>query len=127
MRCRRIKKIDGRNEVVWFGSWGKNGDRTQFFSPTDKHDNFSDQQQGVSDSLTQRLSVLREELWYDIDYGLPLFDKVRKPAMDSFICSTVLNHPDVVSIDEFSSQVINNKYSCSMTVVSVFGNVLLSI
>lgn len=127
MRCRRIKKIDGRNEVVWFGSWGKNGDRTLFFSPTDKHDNFSDQQQGVSDSLTQRLSVLREELWYDIDYGLPLFDKVRKSAMDSFICSTVLNHPDVISIDEFSSQVINNKYSCSMTVVSVFGNVVLSI
>ena len=127
MRCRRIKKIDGRNEVVWFGSWGKNGDRTQFFSPTDKHDNFSDQQQGVSDSLTQRLSVLREELWYDIDYGLPLFDKVRKPAMDRFICSTVLNHPDVNSIDEFSSQVLTNKYSCSMTVVSVFGNVVLSI
>lgn len=127
MRCRRIKKIDGRNEVVWFGSYGKNGDRTLFFSPTDKHDNFSDQQQGVSDSLTQRLSVLREEIWYDIDYGLPLFDKVRKPAMDSFICSTVLSHPDVISIDEFSSQVINNKYSCSMTVVSVFGNVVLSI
>ena len=127
MRCRRIKKIDGRNEVVWFGSYGKNGDKALFFNENDKHDNFSDQQQGVSDSLTQRLSVLREELWYDIDYGLPLFDKVRKPAMDSFICSAVLNHPDVISIDEFSSQVINNKYSCSMTVVSVFGNVVLNI
>ena len=127
MRCRRIKKIDGRNEVVWFGSYGKNGDNALFFNENDKHDNFSDQQQGVSDSLTQRLSVLREELWYDIDYGLPLFDKVRKPAMDSFSCSTVLNHPDVISIDEFSSQVINNKYSCSMTVVSVFGNVTLNI
>lgn len=127
MRCRRLKEVNGEKEVVWFGSYGKDGDSTLFFNENDKHDNFSDQQQGVSDSLTQRLSVLKEELWYDVEYGLPLFDKVKKPAMDSFVCSTVLGHPDVISIDEFSSKVLNNKYSCSMTVLTVFGNVLLNI
>ena len=100
----------------------------RFFNPDDKHDNYSDKQQGVVDSLTQRLSVIRRELWYDVNYGLPLLDKQKsKVAIDAFIGKTVLAHPDVDSIKDFKSEIVNKMYTCSMKIITKYGEIVLNV
>lgn len=111
MRCRKI--VDGN--VVWFNKVNK---------ATKLDSSFSEAQQSVVDSLTQRLSVIKTELWYDISYGLPLFDKVKnKIAMDGAVASIVTSHPDVISMSSFESTIVNKKYSCKFQVVTKYGNV----
>lgn len=123
--------------VVWFGSTGtkrKGYDvalwdtavydddigKANFYDPSKT--SFSEKQQSVVDSLTQRLSVIRGELWYAMSYGLPLFDRNRsKVEFDSFILSTISQHPDVDSIISFSSQVVNAKYTCEVKIQSKYG------
>ena len=93
------------NNVVWFGSYGITADgHSKFYNENDIHDNFADKQQGVCDSLTQRLSVIRGELWYNINFGLPLLEKIEsKIAIDAAISEIVLAHPDVEEIATFES------------------------
>lgn len=111
MRCRKI--VDGN--VVWFNKVNK---------ATKLDSSFSEAQQSVVDSLTQRLSVIKTELWYDISYGLPLFDKVKnKIAMDGAVASIVTSHPDVISMSSFESAIVNRKYSCKFQAVTKYGNV----
>lgn len=111
MRCRKI--VDGN--VVWFNKVNKE---------TKLDGSFSEAQQSVVDSLTQRLSVIKTELWYDISYGLPLFDKVKnKIAMDGAVASIVTSHPDVISMSSFESTIVNKKYSCKFQAVTKYGNV----
>lgn len=75
-------------------------------------ENYSTKQHGVADSLIQRLSVIKGELWYKASYGLPLLDKIKsKGIMDSVIINIITDHPDVVNIEYFNSQLENNSYS----------------
>ena len=129
MRCRRIKRGGTSNTVVWFGSYGKAADGSSlFFNENNIHDNFAEGQEGVADSLTQRLSVIEGELWYNITYGLPLLEKVdSKTAIDATVSEIILSHPDVTDITEFSSVVEGNKYSAKMTVETSFGDLELTI
>ena len=90
--------------------------------------NFSTEQNAVRDSLYQRLSVLKGELWYRVSYGIPLFDKVNsKTLIDSQIASIVTSHEDVIRIEKFESYLYNHKYTCNMQIVTVFGNLNLEI
>lgn len=115
MICRKIEN----GNVVWFGSIGKNPDGTAI-----KRDNFSKQQEGVSDSLTQRLSLIKGELWYNITYGLPLFDKIKsKVLIDSQVINIITSHPDVIRINNFSSTLERNNYSCYIKVITQYGNI----
>lgn len=89
---------------------------------------FSEYQQGVVDSLIQRLSVIRNELWYDYNYGLPLFEKgVFKKNIDAAVLKIIDAQPDVKSIVAFKSQVIGKEYSCDFTVDTKFGEIQISI
>lgn len=114
MRCRRI--IDGN--VVWFGKTGKESEKTS---------NYSDEQQAVVDSLTQRLSVIRKELWYAINEGLPLTDKASKIELDLSVMSIIDSHPDVLTVKDINSATKDGKYTCKVTVLSKFGQIDLSI
>ena len=152
MTCRNIiRNADGTYNIVWFGSYGtydskkvtcgpntiagpntivgKVVDKSAlFYNPEDKHDNFSDKQQGVVDSLIQRLSVLRNELWYRMSYGLPLFDKVKsKLIIDAEVLSIIGSHPDVSQIQDFTSQVVDHDYKFSATILSTYGQVSVQI
>lgn len=147
----RTRAMEGNN-IVWFGSAGKNPDGTaklvynQQGLYSDSRDlnkkisepaketlrmskfNFSTEQIGVRDSLVQRLSVLKGELWYRVNYGIPLFDKVHsKTLIDTQVASVVTSHEDVIRIEKFESSLYNHKYSCNMTIVTVFGNLDLEI
>lgn|SRR5574344_83894 len=115
MRCRKI--IDGN--VVWFGSYGKDVNDKAL-----KAGNFSDNQQGVADDLTQRLSVIKGELWYRVNYGLPLFDKVKSKAyMDTITIDNILAHEDVVRITSFKSTIVDRRYTCEAEILTKYGKI----
>ena len=123
MRCRAIEN----NNVVWFGSIGKNEDGTAIFYDKDKN-SFSKDTIAVQDSLIQRLSILERELWYRISYGIPIWEKAQSKALiDSTIASIITNHPQVVRINKFESKVENRNYSCSLEIVSEYGEFNLSL
>ena len=129
MRCRRLKADNGSKNVVWFGSYGRNLDGTaKFFNEANKHDNFADQQQGVADSLTQHLSVLRYELWYAMNYGLSLMDKRKtKSFFDAEAYEIIMQHPDVEGILEFESEKVGTRYIARVRIQSTFGVVNVTI
>lgn len=119
MRCRKIEN----GNIVWFGSAGKTAEGRSKLAL-----NFADKQEGVANSLTQRLSVIAGELWYNVSYGLPLLEKVdSKTAIDATASEIVLSHPDVTDISEFSSEISGTKYSARVTVETVFGDLELTI
>lgn len=119
MRCRKIEN----GNIVWFGSAGKTADGRSKLAL-----NFAEKQEGVANSLTQRLSVIAGELWYNVSYGLPLLEKVdSKTAIDATVSEIVLSHPDVTDISEFSSEISGTKYSVKMTIETVFGDLELTI
>ena len=130
MNCRRVKRVNGKNIIVWFGSYGVNKDGTaKFYNINDKHDNISTEQEGVADSLTQRLSVIEGELWYSITEGLPLLNKVKsKVELDATITEIIFGHSDVLEISTLESQ-INDKreYSAKITVETSYGEITINI
>ncbi len=125
MKCRRMKD----NNIVRFGSYGVNEDGTaKFVNDTDKHDNYASEAEGVATSLTQRLYVIKHELWYDYEYGLPLIDKVKsKGIFDNYILTTISKHSDVLEIVDFIS--VNNKhnYMSYVLIKTIYGEIGLSI
>lgn len=122
MRCRRIDKDTGN--IVWFGMKAKNVPQNS----NDKHDNYANELEGVIDSLIQRLSVIKNELWYDYDTGIPLIDKVKsKATIDAYVAETVLSHPDVLAIEGFASEMVKSKYSCFFIARTVYGKAEVSL
>lgn len=90
--------------------------------------NYVDGQSAVASSLIQRLSVLKGELWYSVNSGLPLTDKiVSKGIIDAYVSSTILEHPDVKQIKSFTSNVKNHQYECTFTVLTTFGDLIVSV
>lgn len=89
---------------------------------------FSSDRQGIIDRLTQKLSVMRRELWYDVNYGLPILDKVKsKHIVDSSVLSIIDSDSEVISISEFNSNVDNHQYKCNLVINSIYGEVNISI
>ena len=137
MRCRRLKRTnDGQLIVVWFGSYGKWGIKDEghelgtakFFNEDDKHDNFAIENEAVADSLTQRLNVIRGEIWYDLQHGLPLIENpANKTIIDSSVVDIVMAHPDVIGIKNFVSSKFNRAYTASLNVMTIYGEIELSI
>lgn len=84
--------------------------------------------EGVSAMLQQELSVIKGELWYNVNYGLPLLDKIKsKTVIDSKVLEIVSNNLYVRGILSFSSLINNKTYTCAMEVSTVFGNIYVSV
>lgn len=107
MKCRKM--IDGN--VQWFT----------------KDDCFAHEQDAIATSLEQRLSVFKNELWYSINFGLPLFDKSSKIECDYAVLEILNSNKDIIQILSFSSQVQNHKYICNFSVKSIYGEFSLTI
>lgn len=141
MRARRIKREydAGGNvlsrDLVFFGSYGLNSDGTaKFYNPLNKHDNFSEKEQAVADSLLVKLNILEGELWYAVTFGWPLWENHKNTyVLDMYVTSTINNHPFVTRIENFTSKVervSQNRfltYFVSMDVVTQFGTINFSI
>lgn len=131
MKCRRINPDNGM--IVWFGvkdvirnEAGEN--QAIFQDETNKHANYATGSEGVANSLRQRLSVLKHELWYDYNRGMPLPDKARSKAIiDAYIIQTILEHPDVIDIEGFESEQERNNYTCYFVVNTIYGQIELGI
>lgn len=128
MKCRRINSENGM--IVWFGVKDvvKTDDsiKTIFYNKDNIHDNYASEAEGVANSLRQRLSVLKNELWYDYENGMPLFDKVRsKATIDAYIIQKVLKHPDVINIEDFESIQEQHDYSCYIIINTIYGQIEL--
>lgn len=119
MKSRKcIKNNNGKYDIVWFGSRGIDpitGNKIPA-------ENYSTEQEGVRDSLVQRLSVLKGELWYKMSYGLPLFDKIRdKGIYDAVVLNIVQSHPDVKTVVDFKSSIKENyQYSVSFILTTIY-------
>ena len=119
MRCRKLVRNADGFDVVWFNSAGMNVSKRKI-----NDENFAIEQQYVADDLTQKLLVLKNELWYDIQYGVPLLDKIKsKVKIDSFVASTIMSQPDVIKILKFNSSLNSGVYSVDVTILSSFGNI----
>ena len=157
MRVRRLidEKTDlvKNRRVVWFGSYGKttkldaNGnvithsevqdDGTiiqvptmfaKFVNPNNKHDNFASENEMVRDSLIQKLSVIKHELWYDYQFGMPLVDSnIAQVQIDAFVMQTITQHQDVIAIQKFKSKVEGHAYACNVEIITKFGEVKISL
>lgn len=131
MRVRRIVTNPNTNKtsVIWFGSSGANVDGTaNFYNKNDKHDNFSSENTMIKDSLMQKLNVIRHELWYDYQYGMPLVDNdATKVTVDAFVMKTIQNHEDVIEIVSFKSWLDKHTYHCDVQFTTTFGSISLSI
>lgn len=131
MKCRRINPDNGM--IVWFGVKDviiqtDGSTKAVFQDETNKHANYATNVEGVTNSLRQRLSVLKNELWYDYNRGMPLPDKVRNKAIiDAYIIQTILEHPDVIDIEGFESEQERNMYSCYIVVNTIYGQVELGL
>ena len=90
--------------------------------------NFSDGLQAVADDLTEKLSVMRTELWHSMSFGLPLLDKVKSKALiDSAVADIVLRQPNVIGISKFSSAVNQKEYHADIEVQTALGNLTINI
>lgn len=133
MKVRRLieekTETGTKRAVVWFGSYGKNEDGSaKFVNKSNKHDNFSIQNEMIKDDLTQKLSVIQHELWYDYQYGMPLVDdNTSKALIDSFVMKTLQENKDILKITSFTSYVKEHKYYCEIYFTTSFGNMSLSL
>lgn len=133
MRVRRLvtdnQTAKKERRIVWFGSYGTNTDGTaRFFNPNDKHDNFASGNTWVKDSLIQRLSVIKHELWYNYQYGMPLVDDgTARVTIDAFVMETIQNHEDVLEITSFSSRIEGHEYHCDVGFTTTFGDDTISL
>ena len=139
MKTRMIVENEfGVKTVVWFGSIGVKNELDENDIPTGKvvgifvkedKSSYEGGKEGIAYSLTQRLSVIKGELWYNIKQGIPLFDKQRsKGIIDSYVIQTVLKHEEVLSIVEFNSYVINNhQYKCFLKCSTMYGEININI
>lgn len=106
---------------------------TADFEPADvgqyNNTNYPAAQNYISDtdavvaSLNQRLSVIKGELWYQVNYGLPLTEKQRgTTVLDLVISDIITSHPGVASLDSYTSKVSGHTYYYDCKITSVFGD-----
>lgn len=122
-KCRAIK--DGN--VVFFNSIGKTaeGNAVKY---SESGTSYSEKQQALADSLTQRLSILKGELWYYNNYGIPLLDKIRtKLEVDIEVANIIEDHENVKEIQSFQSEIIEHRYNCQIVVLSDYGQITIQI
>lgn len=118
MRCRN--SID--KNIVWFKSYGID----EYGKAKKVDENFVENEKAVAQSLKQKLSVIQGELWYHINYGLPLYNKVKsKGVLDAVILGILEDHPSVKKIINFKSSIVNHKYTFTFTVNTIYNKEII--
>lgn len=85
--------------------------------------NYVEDTDAVVVSLIQRLSVIKGELWWQVNYGMPLTDKVRGTTLyDMVVTDIITSHPGVASIQSYSSNIIGHTYTYTCTIKTIFGD-----
>lgn len=86
-------------------------------------DSYATGLEGISQSLTQRLSLIQGELYHFTNLGFPLTNNViDKIPMDAYLSKTVLHHPNVLSIKNLSSQIVSHNYIAYININTTAGD-----
>ena len=124
--------------IIWFGSKGINKEGNMIKAYDDsKYDkdaksnrtstiniNYDINKDAIVSSLNQKISVIKGELWNHVNYGLPLFDKIKnKSIIDATIIRQVLNTDNVLNIEKLQSIKDNINYKCSLKINTIFGEI----
>lgn len=84
-------------------------------------DNYAEDVDAVVESLRQRLSVIKGELWYQINYGIPLFEKYKnKSFMDAAILGIISSHPAVANIISYQSSIKGTTYTFDCRIMTIY-------
>lgn len=87
--------------------------------------NYAEDTDAVVASLIQRLSIIKGELWYQVNYGLPLTEKqTGVNVFDLIIADIISSHPGVASLDKYTSKITGHTYYYSCQITSIFGDTL---
>jgi len=128
MKCRKMKIWTDETglqhcDLVMFGSYGVNPDGTAIRVVNDgselasQKEDIAEGEDSLQYSIRQKLSVIKNELWYNYKFGIPLVDKiVNKAFIDAYIITTVKDINGVRTISNFVSQVENKTYRCSFVI-----------
>lgn len=138
MKTRRMVKEGNKISIVWFGVKGvekvENDDGTVstksiFYNENNKNDNYASGVEAVKNTLNEKLSVLKGELWTSPKFGVPLIDKVRnKGIIDAYIISIVSSVKEVIEIVGFESEIVDkNTYSAYLEINTSYGLISISI
>ena len=123
MKSRKIiyNPETGKNNLVFFGSYGKTSDGNGLYE-LDDHSSYDSDQAAIASNLIYRLSILKGEIWYLKNYGLPLLNKIKdKDVMDSIIINIILEHPAISFIVSYKSSIDNaGNYNYSFVAVSKY-------
>ena len=98
------------------------------YSQCEKAETFVADLDAITCALNERLRVIKGELWYNISFGLPLFDKVAsKIQMDSAVLNIVNSQKGVEAVTEFNSTIVKSEYRCTMKIKTQYGDATISI
>lgn len=110
-------------DLVMFGSYGVNPDGTAIRVVNDgselasQKEDIAEGEDSLQYSIRQKLSVIKNELWYNYKFGIPLVDKiVNKAFIDAYIITTIKDINGVRTISNFVSQVEDKTYRCTFIV-----------
>ena len=83
--------------------------------------NYVSDTDAVVASLIQRLSLIKGELWYQVNYGIPLTENTFSVALfDSVISDIIVSHPSVAAIENYQSYISGNTYYYTCKIKSIF-------
>ena len=125
MICRKMEEYEGQLNLVFFGVKGvykdEKGELHSVF--TDDKKSYANGIDGVNQSLMQRLSLIKGELYHFMNAGFPLTDKVyEKQVFDAHIINVLSHHSEVTSIDKIESKVLNRAYYCKVYFSTKYGS-----
>lgn len=84
-------------------------------------ENYSEEQKAIRDSLIQRLSIIKGELWYKASYGLPLMEKIKsKGIYDTVVINIITSTPGVVNIVSFVSNIEKVPFDNSTKTITAY-------
>ena len=119
----------GRSKKTYYSlsNEGSTGS-TKFFNALDKHDNFAKDFDGTYDSLIQHLSIMKGELWFSANYGLPLLEKVKnKLIIDASLGMIITSIESVESLQSIVSKIFEHKYTADVRIKTIYGEMNVSI
>ena len=92
-------------------------------------DNFNDYNiNNVKDSLISKLSILKGELWYKSNYGLPLTEKTKiKSIIDVAVLDIINDQQEIKSVISFDSIVNNHNYILNFSLATIYSDELINI
>ena len=92
-------------------------------------DNFNDYNiNNVKDSLISKLSILKGELWYKSNYGLPLTEKTKiKSIIDVAVLDIINDQQEIKSVISFDSRVNNHNYILNFSLATIYSDELINI